>query len=722
LAVFVNEDSGGRGHRLIAVSDLGLTDSGPIAEPAANGLEFLPSGEVISAFPTEPTSRISTFDPETGAELDLVAEVSEPLYLIDVDRSGTSFLLEGPLADTPDGHDLYRAEVGTPDPVKLAEHVKDAVWLPSASRPSAEIAAAIGDKLVVLAADDGRTVRTLATAPSLRTIGPFSASPDGSDVYYSLIDSCDRPTEIWRVPSDGAGEPTRVALGGLPLVSPDGRWLAFAERLTLDHPCLYDVDLVVRDLTTGEEIRFPVAGGGFVEPLAWYPDSTKLVVQRMGSDIERPIDMTLEVLPSGLRELSAVINQVQSYEFLPSGEPVTANPLHSPTTSNIATFNPAAEDGIGYTVTEIDRAGFTDLVDVDSTGSKFLLFDGKSQAGLVHRDRNLFRADLGDPKPVKIAEHVNDAVWLSSPEMTPTTTSTTTSSAPTTQPDSLIALRGATELVELESTDGAERRLIASSLAFGEPISVNADRTQALVGYSGWSRCTSAVDPPGNLHGGVGIVDLATGDTQVVDAGAEVRGGYGAIWSPDARRFAFVRSHCDESDDLVVRGATGGDIVRFFTSRADWGSPIPLGWSADGQHLLVLVSNYNAEIDDERWLVDTSESGSIEERGVLVPPRVNLTDLKPLGATGRWVAVVGEGSATRLVELDVKQGIDTKTLLVWEDVDPTARVQVVATDESGQHLLLRTLVNGGSTRPLYRWSIGEAAPTKISDDVASADW
>jgi hypothetical protein len=314
LAIFVNEDPAGRGFVTVGVNDAGLTEMGRITEPSANGLAYLPSGEVISAFPTEPTSRISTFDPDTGAELDLVAEITEPLYLIDVDGSGKSFLLEGPLADTPNGHDLYRAEVGNPDPVKLAEHVKDAVWLPSASRSSAEILAKVIDngvpKLVVISATDGQVVREVAADPALGNWGGVSVTADGRMAYVT-IGQPDPPTancssDIEQIPvvasvdlSDGEVTPLLLASAG-PIVSPDGRRLAYhagaggCSVLPDDR----NPALGIMDLASDEALRpYDQLGQRPYAPIAWSQDGTRLLTEGPSGDNRTTSYLVLDRFP-----------------------------------------------------------------------------------------------------------------------------------------------------------------------------------------------------------------------------------------------------------------------------------------------------------------------------------------------------------------------------------------------------------------------------------------
>ena len=102
-----------------------------------NGYGFLPTGEPITAVPTTTGTRIITFDPNTGSERRTVTELDQSLFLFDVDTSGSSFLLGGPLGESSSGSSLYRARVGNPQPIKLASNAGTGVWLTTnASKPT----------------------------------------------------------------------------------------------------------------------------------------------------------------------------------------------------------------------------------------------------------------------------------------------------------------------------------------------------------------------------------------------------------------------------------------------------------------------------------------------------------------------------------------------------------------------------------------------------------
>jgi len=91
----------------------------------------------------------------------------------------------------------------------------------------------------------------------------------------------------------------------------------------------------------------------------------------------------------------------------------------------------------------------------------------------------------------------------------------------------------------------------------------------------------------------------------------------------------------------------------------------------------------------------------------------------------KWVALIGdpgEGVVPQLMEFDIDRGIPTRLLFEWQSLPPSTSVRIVATDASGRHLLLEAFVEGDPSFTLYRWSEGDAQPTKLAEEIAGADW
>jgi hypothetical protein len=95
-----------------------------------NGYVLLPSHEAVTAVPGTATSRLVAFDPATGAQQRTVAELNQPLVLLGSDPAGTTFLLSTLPTETSGTPNLYRADLGNPQPTKLASNTAIAAWLP----------------------------------------------------------------------------------------------------------------------------------------------------------------------------------------------------------------------------------------------------------------------------------------------------------------------------------------------------------------------------------------------------------------------------------------------------------------------------------------------------------------------------------------------------------------------------------------------------------------
>ena len=136
--------------------------------------------------------------------------------------------------------------------------------------------------------------RLLAVTPGTEDAVPWNrerreylyalGSRDGRWVYAGIFNAR-RLTEIWRLPRDGAGEllwSERQADTRWPVPSPDGRWLAFTRRGGDRRNGVYLLDLERR----GEPrlLRASATIDKWLRPLAWLPDSSRLLVaQRQDS-------------------------------------------------------------------------------------------------------------------------------------------------------------------------------------------------------------------------------------------------------------------------------------------------------------------------------------------------------------------------------------------------------------------------------------------------------
>ncbi len=161
---------------------------------------------------------------------------------------------------------------------------------PTGTTAQGDVVAALDHSIVVLSSTDGRVVRTLVDG--LDHVGTVAVSPDGSTVYYShSVRTClDGRVlgagEIARVPISG-GTPESL-LGGAtdPLISPDGRWMAYSLG---DCTTPGGVHVGVLDLSTRAHY-WPLDGTADTEhavPHSWAADSQSLLYLGGQGDVFR---------------------------------------------------------------------------------------------------------------------------------------------------------------------------------------------------------------------------------------------------------------------------------------------------------------------------------------------------------------------------------------------------------------------------------------------------
>ncbi|HEY3240651.1 MAG TPA: hypothetical protein VGL92_13860 [Acidimicrobiia bacterium] len=159
--------------------------------------------------------------------------------------------------------------------------------------PSCEtaVAATRDGQLRVLDATTGEVYGNLDLRPTHEEGGDLNAPPitsislDGDTVYYSVYENEHSAHGIWRTAIDGSGAPEWVANGAAPAVSPDGRFLAYSFDPTGPAHGPGTTSIAVRDLETGQDSHYSPDGGdhddhaivdGFIDAIAWSPDSTRL--------------------------------------------------------------------------------------------------------------------------------------------------------------------------------------------------------------------------------------------------------------------------------------------------------------------------------------------------------------------------------------------------------------------------------------------------------------
>jgi Tol biopolymer transport system component/DNA-binding winged helix-turn-helix (wHTH) protein len=213
---------------------------------------------------------------------------------LSADGSRVAFSWNGP---TLENYDIYVKLAGPGEPVRLTTnpaHDEHPAWSPD-GRFIAFIRFALpggGADLVVIPALGGaeRTIATIFLAPipqDVRPISNLSWTPDGRWLAFGGTTSPNGPKGIWLIAVDGSEQRrlTEVSGGVLsdhsPVVSPDGRHLAFLRVRTLGRHAIFLVPLTSDPAPNGTPHQL-TADEYSVQGLAWTPDGRELVFSSGG--------------------------------------------------------------------------------------------------------------------------------------------------------------------------------------------------------------------------------------------------------------------------------------------------------------------------------------------------------------------------------------------------------------------------------------------------------
>ena len=271
------------------------------------------------------------------------------------DGSRVAFSWNGP---TLDNYDIYVKLAGPGEPVRLTTSpARDdsPVWSPDGRFiaflrfTSLDTAA----DLVVIPALGGaeRTIATIAPVPippSFRPISNLSWTPDGRWLAFGGATSSDGPRGIWLIAVDGSEQRRRLTEppeGGndhSPVVSPDGRYLAFLRATTVGRVAIFLVPLASGPAPGGTPRELTYGDYG-VWGLAWMPDGRELLFSTGGhlgpsrtarigvADPRRPPDPEsltfgeqatgISIAGTGRLVYSAQVRDTALYELALSGSP-----------------------------------------------------------------------------------------------------------------------------------------------------------------------------------------------------------------------------------------------------------------------------------------------------------------------------------------------------------------------------------------------------------------
>jgi WD40 repeat protein len=147
--------------------------------------------------------------------------------------------------------------------------------------PKTFVALTTTGDIVIGSTARGGVIRVIATAAQLGTVSGPSPSPDGKTIYFTkrLGESC---FEAWSVQTSN-GKLRKIARGGSPVVSPDGKRLVYSESENCGRRT---ASVTVRTISNGSERVWKYHDeiiGGF-GPATWGPDGHKLLVDGCGAD------------------------------------------------------------------------------------------------------------------------------------------------------------------------------------------------------------------------------------------------------------------------------------------------------------------------------------------------------------------------------------------------------------------------------------------------------
>lgn len=308
-----------------------------------------------------------------------------------------------------------------------------------AGNDQGDIVATLDHSIVVLSLHDGHVVVVRTIVDGLDALGSVAVSPDGRTVYYTHdVRTCSDGRQIGggiaEVPMTG-GTPVEVlAPASDPIISPDGRWLAYSSG-NCESPQVVGVRSLSGSTTVQEEHSDGPNSTGPAMPVSWSANSQQLFYLGDEGDLYR-LDGIPQ--PSGPpTNLTTGIGPISAATTTPDGHVLIAR--QEANTYIIQHFDPVPRGidmrfvGIGPTPTAMS---------LDANDRLLLRFSGGADGSLSVQDGS--STDQSGPsagQPGTDLPHlihgVHGAAWI--PGATSTSPATpTTGPSTTTSPNAVI--------------------------------------------------------------------------------------------------------------------------------------------------------------------------------------------------------------------------------------------------------------------------------------------
>lgn len=562
--------------------------------------------------------------------------------------------------------------------------------MPTAPMPERILAVRDTGQVVMLDATTGQQL----AAYDVDGVGmgtQIAVTPDAQDAYVVQGDDkgCDDEHAILRLSLESSDRPPpRVAAAATsPTVSPDGRYLAYLRCQADGAPgSSRPVEIVLHDLVTGEDRVTGAAGGARFAESLWFAADSRHVAFVLYGDASSGA--------STWHELDLVGGEAFPGRVLPLSSNVFWLGYRGATSEFLGTTDGRflVADSRDATTTRrlLDLTSAPTRASADVSGRHLAILDGG----------DLARWSVGERKPTKVADGVAAAAWIpDAAEQIEAPASTMPGRVIAASYDRLVALnvQSGSEQQELGSFPGLDRVSAAhdgSTVVFA--------RTGALP-----SACDDFIGPE------IDRLDVQSGSTAIV-----VGGSFAPAVSPNGLvAYGFL---CEggtlgftDADGRNYRSAPLGDARRESSETVEIVEP--LDWSPDGTRLLYRIDLKGDAIPryvvGRLWpAVPQAETEVIE-----VASGQDLTGAAFLDdETVALAEFVGNGTEVRSWPLREADGAEHPSAVLFT---VPGRVTSLVSDPTGQHLLA---VNQGDV--LYRWSRGDAQPTKVADGVHSAAW